>query len=144
MEHNQQAELVRHIFKTMKCIHLELGSCLAKNNIDITPQQYFILNRISKQKTLIQQELANMMKMDKSSMLRQINALQKEMLIARIPDETDKRKKILVLTQKGGDLFKKAEAIGNTFFSDLYEGVSEEDLEPFFRVLNQLKANSIK
>lgn len=144
MEQNKNAELVRNIFKTMKCIHMELGADLAKNGINLSPPQFFILNRISEQKSLIQQDLADMMKMDKSSMLRQLNALQKEMLIARIPDETDKRKKNLVLTQKGGELFKKAEAIGNTFFSNLYEGVSEEDLEPFFRVLNQLKANSIK
>jgi len=143
MEKNKEAELVRNIFKTMKCIHMELGAVLAKSNIHLSPPQYFILNRVAKEQ-IIQQDLANMMKMDKSSMLRQVNALQKQMLIARIPDENDKRKKILVLTQKGGELFEKAETIANTFFSGLYEGVSEEDLEPFFRVLNQFKVNSKK
>lgn len=142
MDSNTEINLPSSLFKTVKLVHVKLASVFAENDICLSPQQFFILKMISEKKSLIQQDLAQMMNADKSSVLRQTNALQKEMLIARIPDEKDKRKKHLVLTQKGGELHIRAEKIGQEFLKTLNKGISETDIKIFYSVLNQLKENA--
>lgn len=139
MENNKN--FMRTLFKTMKMIRSRMLSILSENDINISPQQFFILKHISKEKTIIQQELAFMLKSDKSATLRQLNRLQKAMLIARIPDEQDKRKKNLVLTENGAELLKKCEVIEEEFFENIQRNIKKEEIQIFLSVLNQLQNN---
>jgi MarR family transcriptional regulator for hemolysin len=100
------------------------------------------MKMISTEKSMIQQDLAQMLKSDKSSMLRQLDKLQKEMLVARMPDESDKRKKILVLTACGAKLLEKGEVLEKQFFGTLNNHIEKDEIDTFLKVLQQLRRNT--
>jgi len=139
MDNNQN--FMRSLFKTMKAMRSKMLSLLSERGIDISPHQFFILKHISNEKTVTQQELALMIRSDKSAVLRQLDKLQKEMLIARIPDELDKRKKKLVLTASGAEFLGKCESIEEEFFNSALQNIDKSEIETFIKVLNQLQNN---
>ena len=142
MENNSNNELTRGICGTMKSIHKSMTIILSKANLEISTQQFFIMKIISEHESVIQQDLAEMMRTDKSAMLRQLNVLQSEMLVARIPDQKDKRKKLLVLTKKGGEVLSKAENKLDKHFNNILVGIDNNELQVFYSVLNKLKENA--
>ena len=56
-------------------------------------------------------------------------------------DKTDKRKKTILLTEKGRNAHQEFEELYNTLIPTIEKGISEEDKVIFLRVCNQIKAN---
>ena len=70
--------------QAMRSMFNVLSSEFLKNSIPLSSEQYLILKIISKNKRVIQQELACILDKDKSTILRQINHLQDNLMLARI------------------------------------------------------------
>ena len=64
-------------------------------------------------------------------------------MLARIVDKTDKRKNLVMLTQKGMNVLNDAGAIHKNAVEILLKGVSKEQLESFNGVLERLYQNGI-
>ncbi len=142
MGNNCNKEFTRGICGTMKSIHKSIAVILSNTNLEISTQHFFIMKIISENESIIQQDIAEMMKIDKSAMLRQLNVLQSDMLVARIQDKKDKRKKILVLTKKGGEVLSVAENILDNHFNNILKDINKDELQTFYLVLNKLKDNA--
>ena len=133
----------KSMHQAMRSMFNVLSSEFLKNSIPLSSEQYLILKIISKNKRVIQQELACILDKDKSTILRQINHLQDNLMVARIVDKTDKRKNLVMLTQKGMDVLNEAGAIHKNAVEILLKGVSKEQLESFNGVLERLYQNGI-
>lgn len=121
-----------------------IGKLIAKSIIDggneLSMEYYFLLNILYDKDNVIQHDLASLMHKDKSAVLRQIDVLEKQKLVVRIPDSEDRRKKTIVLTKDGMKTVEKLRKIEADILNSLLKDVSEKDLKIFESVLDKMKA----
>jgi DNA-binding MarR family transcriptional regulator len=88
---------------------------------------------------LIQQDIAEIIKKDKSVVLRQIDNLEKKNLVQRTVDPNDRRRNIVKVTDEGVKLVNEINVKLNGLYSLLSEGLDASETETFYRVLNHLR-----
>ncbi len=115
-----------------------------KQNIDLNSSQYTLMGFLYQGHELIQQDLAKILKKDKSSVLRSIDLLQKRNLVIRIPHPVDRRKKKLQLTESGNTLFKQANTIVKQVLDQMLAGLSQEEISAFRKVAAHLQSKSVE
>ncbi|MFB9862896.1 MarR family winged helix-turn-helix transcriptional regulator [Rufibacter immobilis] len=122
---------------------LALGKAVEKeftnSGIDLTFQHFVFLNLLSKNNSLIQQELAEIVKKDKSAVLRVIGVLEGKNLVERCGDTCDRRKKTLLLTPIGKSMLKKAQQIEEKVMNHLQEGLTKDEITTFVKVALHLR-----
>jgi DNA-binding MarR family transcriptional regulator len=106
---------------------------------EITPEQFGMLKMISDNGECIQSKLADELDKDKSAIMRQIDILEEKQLIQRIADATDRRKKLLVITESGSKVLLKCIDILNAAMLEREKLIDEADMVVFRRVLEKLK-----
>ena len=114
---------------------------IASLNDDVTMKQgavlYFIAR--SRQEDLIQQDIAEMMDINKSATLRTIDILEKKGFVKRFPVLNDRRKNRIEVTKQG---LKVVDAFILTIRekdADLKKSVTDEELKAFFKVMSILR-----
>lgn len=112
-----------------------------ESNIELSHEQFVILLLISSNEDMTQQDLANHLIKDKSVVLRQINSLIEKRYVVRLPDKHDKRKKNLILTQKGVETLSVMKEIGKKVSDELFYGVNDKDIEGFKKVFDKIEEN---
>lgn len=128
---------------TIKALFKQTAKNFEENGLMITPEQNFILKILS-QEDSIQSDLADIMKKDKSAVMRHIDQLENLGLVVRVNDSIDRRKKHIVITEDGSEMLKKCEEIINQNTHKNLKDISEEDLAIFKSVLIKLKENAEK
>jgi DNA-binding MarR family transcriptional regulator len=135
------------IASTFKVIGHTFNVALKNAHLNITIEQFIIINAISSHETtnspagITQNELAVMFNKDKSGILRHIESLENKQLVIRFTDDTDRRKKILKLTNLGTETLKKIKKIEMTTYEKLLKNVPSQNLnilsETFGVILNE-------
>jgi DNA-binding MarR family transcriptional regulator len=111
--------------------------------IKLSIEQIGLLLVISMQKEeVIQQELACSMGKDKSAILRTIDMLEAKDLVKRVSDTADRRKKYLMITKKGERVIEQYLTIEHELTTLLQNGLSEEDITIFYKVVDHIKTNA--
>ncbi|MGQ8337017.1 MarR family winged helix-turn-helix transcriptional regulator [Sunxiuqinia sp. A32] len=128
--------------KTLRIYKNRLTSNLREADIEISFQEFIILHKINEKYDLTQQDLANHFQKDKSFILRLINNLIEKRFVVRLPDNEDKRKKNLIMTQKGIEVLEQTKEVVNNLSDELLSGISNEDLYTFQKVLKKIEENS--
>ncbi|GET33489.1 hypothetical protein PbJCM13498_23520 [Prolixibacter bellariivorans] len=128
--------------QTVRIYKNKLFTKFKENDIEITFEQFAILNLLYSGKDFTQQDLANQMQKNKSIILRQINSLLDKNYVERTRDDQDKRKKTLILTKKGISTLSQTRQLGNKVLDELFLGISENELSVFRHVLEKLMENS--
>jgi DNA-binding MarR family transcriptional regulator len=119
----------------------ELQKQLAKHNIDITIEQWTLLYYLWEKDGITQNELASIANKEKSTITRHLDALQKKGLIARESHPTDKRNKLLVLTEKGENIKTASLGSAQLVTEKAEQDIDAEDLKTFKNVLSQIIGN---
>ena len=128
--------------QTMRVYRNKMTSKLKENELELGLEQFLILLQLNAREDLTQQDLANHLQKDKSIILRQINVLIEKRYVVRLPDKNDKRKKNLILTQKGSETLQQALHIGRKLSEELLTGISQEEIRVFEQVLQKIQENS--
>ena len=89
--------------------------------------------------SMIQQEIADTLKKDKSAILRHINLFESQGLITRSNTANDKRMNVIQITERGRQLLVSADAELDSLSNFLFDGVSKSDLDIYGKVLTHLK-----
>ena len=76
-----------------------LSAIFAKHGYDLTPEQFLVLDTLWDDGVLSQQELADILKKDKNSVTKLIDALERKRLVERIPDKIDRRLNLIHITE---------------------------------------------
>ncbi len=129
---------------TLKTIIISYKKHIHNFSIDLPVEQLGLLFLANFKDDLIQQDMADFMKRDKSAILRQIDIMEEKGLVQRVADPQDRRKNILTITDKGKKLARVAFEMEKELFKDMQKGISNSDMETFNRVLLQLKNNAEK
>jgi DNA-binding MarR family transcriptional regulator len=98
---------------------------------------HFLLN-IDSEDGAYASEIAPMLGMESTSLSRIIKTLEKEKMIIRKSDKTDKRRVKIILTQKGKENKELAKNIVRNFNSELENKIGRAKLEDFMKTLNEI------
>lgn len=107
----------------------------------ITRVQWIALYYIGENEGITQKQLAQMLDSKESSIVRLIDRMEKEEIVKREKDTSDRRITKLYLTQKGVQKREEIIPVGKKFSDDSIKGIKEEDLKIFKDVLNKIVKN---
>lgn len=109
----------------------------------ITPEQWTVLKRVFEHDGLSQKELSVLSDKDPATLVKILDILEREQLITRTTNPNDRRSYFIFITEKGSELKNRVDQDLDQVFGQILEGIPEEELRIFSKVLHQLEKNAI-
>lgn len=131
-------------------VQLNLAACklkqytafmLKQNDVELTPEQFLLIDLLWNHGPMSQQNLADTMHKDKNSITKLVDGLEKKCLVVRQRDEKDRRSNMVVLTTKADGMKLEAKEKGISMLDDIIRGISETELRSFLDTLDKITAN---
>ncbi len=129
------------IERTERQIKRFANAALKAEDIEISPEQWALLKRISEREVINQRELAELTFKDPASVTRTLDLLEKLGLVRRENMEGDRRAYNLYLTDAGQDLVNRITPIAMTVRAQGLKNISPEELEQFKKTLHKIYEN---
>ena len=137
--------LIKEIAVYVNILNSRIKKCfidrLQQNGINVTPEQYLVLDILWEKQSLSQQIIADLIQKDKNSVTKIIDSLEKKNLVNRVVDQKDRRINKIELTQEGLALEKITTEVAINFMNDTIKGIDNQDLDKFVEVMHKLKGN---
>jgi MarR family transcriptional regulator, organic hydroperoxide resistance regulator len=111
------------------------------HGVELTPEQWMVLVRLWEQEGVTQTQLAERTLRDAPTMSRILVLMEKGGLIQRRVDPTDRRSRLVFLTDRGRGLRKALSGEARAMVNEARAGIPEEDLVTARRVLQRMLAN---
>ena len=114
--------------------------------VEITCKQFFLLacmNLFQGEAPTVQ-ELAQVMGSSHQNVKQIINKLEQKGFVSVVPDEADRRKLRISLTEYAAVTGEKYRAKEEEFMTGLFAGVTEEEAKQAFLILSRLEANLMR
>ena len=127
---------------TIRALFRQSTKEFENQGLKITPEQHYILRILTSQEESIQSDLAEIMQKDKSAIMRHVDHLEKLGYVVRVNDAVDRRKKHIVITELGKQMFTLCDNTIDKLSQKNMEGIAENDIEIFKKVLIKLKENA--
>lgn len=108
---------------------------------DLTKGQYLYLVRICEHPGIIQEKLAEMIKVDRTTASRAIKKLEKNGFIERREDKYNKKIKNIFPTMKGENVYPKIKRENDHSNSVALAGFSEREVEIISHLLQRVRKN---
>ncbi|MFD1204622.1 MULTISPECIES: MarR family transcriptional regulator [Sporosarcina] len=108
---------------------------------DLTKGQYLYLVRICENPGIIQEKVAEMIKVDRTTAARAIKKLEMKGFIEKKDDEHNKKIKKLFPTEKGKNVFPIIKRENDHSNNVALSGFSEEEMETIFHLLQRVRKN---
>nr|WP_263326932.1 MarR family transcriptional regulator [Neobacillus sp. Marseille-Q6967] len=108
---------------------------------DLTKGQYLYLVRICENPGIIQEKLAEMIKVDRTTAARAIKKLEINGFIEKKEDKHNKKIKKLFPTEKGKNVFPFIKRENDYSNIVALEGFSEREVETIFNLLQRVRKN---
>ena len=109
--------------------------------LDLTKGQYLYVVRICENPGIIQEKLAEMIKVDRTTAARAIKKLEMNGFIEKKDDEQNKKIKKLYPTEKGQQVYPFIKRENDYSNSVALDGFSEEEAEEIFHLLQRVRKN---
>ncbi|MBC2036815.1 MarR family winged helix-turn-helix transcriptional regulator [Listeria booriae] len=109
--------------------------------LDLTKGQYLYLVRICENPGIIQEKLAEMIKVDRTTASRAIKKLEINGFIEKQSHPTNKKNKYLFPTEKGKQVYPFIKKENDYSNMQALKGISDEDTERFFHTLQKIRTN---
>ena len=118
-----------------------LAEVFKKNNVNLTAEQYLVMDTLWNEGTLTQQAIAFIIQKDKNSVTQFIDNLEKKGLVTRSVAKEDRRVNNIVVTPEGMALKDSTKQLAIDTMNQAVAGIPEEDLNTFVTVLKKVCAN---
>lgn len=112
--------------------------------IDITVDQWIVIQLLFKHKNLSQQQIAELSFKDAPTVTRIIDILVNKDIVRRDADHLDRRKFSILLTDNGIDTYKMVIPILEEFRREAYADIAHEDLIALEETMNKIFQNLSK
>ena len=137
--------LIKEIAVYVNILNSRIKKCffdkLQENGINITPEQFLVLDILWEKQSLSQQNIADIIQKDKNSVTKIIDSLEKKQLVRRVVDTKDRRINKIELTDEALSLEKVTTEVAINFMNDTIKGIDNKDLDSFVNVMRQIKNN---
>lgn len=130
--------------KVFTAISRKLSRNFHNAGLDLTPEQWNVLHRLSQQDGVSQQELCDATYKDKPGMGRLIGAMVFLNLVTKTGNRFDRRKNIIRLTVKGKEIEEKAKVVALLTLKEALQGLSLSDIRTSQEVLRKVFENTIR
>jgi DNA-binding MarR family transcriptional regulator len=112
-----------------------------KEGYGITYDQWLVLSAISQKQGLTQIVISDMTAKEPASISRILKLLEKKELVQKLPDKTNKRAKRIYLSPVGDEIQQRATKSYNALAKEGFNGIYEQEINLFVRILEKLKGN---
>lgn len=137
--------LIKEIAVNVNILNSRIKKCffdkLQENGINITPEQYLVMDILWEKPSISQQNIADIIQKDKNSVTKIIDSLEKKNLVIRVVDKNDRRINKIELTDEGFALEKITTEVAINFMNDVVKNIDTKDLDTFVNVMRQIKNN---
>ena len=111
------------------------------NGLGISYDQWMVINTIYKKQGVTQIYVAEQTRKEPASVSRILKLLEGKEIIERVSDRTNKRAKRLYLTPNGDEIHSKATRLFNMIAKDGFNGIYEQEINLFVRILDKVQNN---
>lgn len=137
--------IIKEIAVNVNILNSRIKKCffdkLQENGINITPEQYLVLDILWDKQPMSQQNIADVIQKDKNSVTKIIDSLEKKNLVKRSMDKKDRRINQIELTKEAYALQKITTQVAIEFMNGAVKGIDNQDLDTFVEVMRKLKNN---
>ncbi len=121
--------------------HKNVSNTFIQRKFDVTVEQFGVLALLWYKEGVKQQEIADELRRDKTTITRIVENMIKRNLIVRIPDTKDRRNKLIYLTQKGKELQKDMVESSGMIYYQALQNIPDEEIDVCLKVLNKVLRN---
>ena len=114
---------------------------LVEAGIDISAEQWGVLVQLWNRGSIAQDELAHIVCVDKSSLSRVLDVMERRGLVRRERDPADARRKILSATDQANTLREPCLKVATSALAEMLDGISGKELAACLTVLARIKQN---
>lgn len=136
-----EASLGRKIGMAHTALTRHLAGLMNKENLPITPDQFRVLTHLWKKDGLQQNELAISTHRNRANVTRIIDILEREGIVERRDDPTDRRVFRIFLTDLGKSLELPTGQCALKAIDDALEGVNDQERDIAMKVLGKIIQN---
>ena len=115
------------------------AALFAERMVDMTPTQWAVLSKLAEMGSVSQNLLGRMTAMDIATIKGVVDRLMKRGLIASRADETDARRRLLALTDKGVRLVGANFAMAHVISQETLAPLAEHECDVFLTLLQKLR-----
>ena len=133
-----------YLERTTRKLKLAFHHGFKAAGIDLTPEQWVMLDLLSQTDGQTQSDLGNASFKDAPTISRIIDVLVKRGWVDRTQSPDDRRIAIVNLTPKGLEIFKKSQSIAHELRTQSWNGLDDDDYEEFIRIVNIIFKNFSK
>lgn len=119
----------------------ELIEIIKKHGIDVTPEQWAILNRLSENQGLTQKELAKSSFKDTANVTRILDKLEAKNLVERRANHTDRRIRKVYITDQGRKVRDQIEPLAIEVLEKATVNIESNEVQLFNEVAKKIIAN---
>ncbi|SFM31096.1 MarR family winged helix-turn-helix transcriptional regulator [Methanolobus profundi] len=110
--------------------------------LGLSSGQFHVLMVLADQQGITQDFLAGSLLIDKGTVARAVNILEKNGIVRRIPDENNRRAVLVYLTEKGEELIPEVEKIDREWEEAVLRDLTEEEKDQAKSLLRKIAQNS--
>ena len=114
---------------------------LQSHDINLTPEQYLVMDILWDEESLSQQTIADILQKDKNSVTKFIDSLEKKGLVYRSIDKNDRRINNIFVSEEGRRLKQKTTDVAVNTMKSILNGISEDELATCITVMEKIKKN---
>jgi DNA-binding MarR family transcriptional regulator len=126
-------------------ISKSLGVLLVKkiqeDGISVNAEQWCVISMLKYQHQATQTDIGLFLGYDKVKVLRLIVDLEKSEIVERYEDKDDKRFKIVKLTEKGNETYRKIEVLAHDTLAEATNGLHEAEVKNCISMLKKISRN---
>lgn len=118
-----------------------LSANFKKNGINLTSEQFIVMDTLWRQGKMPQSSIAAMMHKDKNSITQFIDSLEKKKLVRRCERPVDRRVNDIEVTEEGEALREKTLKVATDTMRVVLNGFSSDDMDAIERMLSLIDTN---
>ena len=127
------------IYRLSRLLRIHLRKVLNEGVTPLTPEQYFLLYKLSERDGITQAELADNMLGDYPNMTRMIDGMEKKGFVQRKVDANDRRRHLVYLTSQGSTTMQKLAPRIQDERTRLFGQFDEKELAAFRHFINRVE-----
>ncbi len=124
-----------------RALRRDLLKILAKAGTDLSPEQWFVLNKLRQKDGQSQVELGAQLLADRPNMSRIIRGLLSREWVHRRADIDDARRQLVFITPQGLQAHDRVAGMVPDARQGLFAGISDADMQAAFRVIDRIEQN---
>ena len=127
--------------RTTRIAKLSFTKAFKKLGVDITPEQWIVLDKLDANKEMSQKEIGNQSFKNAPTISRIIDNLVRKGYVSRVSEENDRRKTAISLTSEGKKLVDQCRKEVDDLRELSWNNLTDEDYEIFNRIIDQVFEN---